>query len=131
MRNDYDYMKKILGVFLEHPLPTINWGEFVELKDFDEHKFVHHMEILIDKGLVCSIWPDSSLNFSRRHDSYMYPGSPIRLTADGHDFASELDRSETLKVITGRFKDEGLSAVIDVAKKLARSRIEKELEQLV
>ncbi|WP_274027569.1 hypothetical protein [Vibrio parahaemolyticus] len=131
MRNDYDYVKEILDVFLEHPLPTVSWDEFSKLKDLDEHKFVHHMEILIDKGLICAIWPDSSLNFSRRHDSYMYPDSPIRLTADGHDFASELNSSDTLKVITGRFKEEGLSVVIDVAKKLAKSRIEKELEKLV
>ncbi|WP_261859256.1 hypothetical protein [Photobacterium sanguinicancri] len=124
-------MKKLLDVFLEHPVPTVNLDDLSELKDIGEHKFVHHMEILIDKGLICSVWPDSSLNFSRRHDKYKYPNSPIRLTADGHDFASELERPDTLKVITGRFKKEGLSVVIDVAKKLAKSRIEKELEKLV
>ncbi|MBD1571506.1 DUF2513 domain-containing protein [Aliivibrio sp. S10_S31] len=131
MRNDYSYIKQLLDVFLDHPQPDLKMRDLSQFKDVDDHKFVHHMEILIDRGLICAVWPNEILTFSRRIDCYLYPSSPIRLTADGHDFASELAKSGTLKVISERFQEEGLSVVIEVAKKLAKSRIEKELNKLV
>jgi hypothetical protein len=53
-----------------------------------------------------------------------------RLTANGHDFASALNKPDVLSTLKEKFKDEGISSVMDIAKQLAQKYLEKKLESL-
>jgi len=52
MRIDYEYIKKIFEVFLESDLPTVDWDSFSKIREKDEHKFVFHIKIMVDKALM-------------------------------------------------------------------------------
>ena len=125
MRIDYDYLKDILDVFLTCELPTVDWSSFTSLRKTDEHKFVFHIEILVDKGLIEGALKDRSIGISRTFDDYAVSVIPWRLTADGHDFAVSITKPSVLATIKEKFKSEGLSVVIDIAKKIAEKQAEK------
>jgi hypothetical protein len=125
MNIDYDYIEKILEIFLQSTLPTANWNDFEPLRKGDEHKFVFHMEILADKNLVEGALKDKSMGISRTYNDYVIAVIPWRLTASGHDFALSLTKPGVLATIKEKFKTEGLSVVIDIAKQIASKKAEK------
>lgn len=128
MKNDYAYLKRIFEVFIVNDLPTVKWKDLDSIKNENEHKFVHHIEIMIDQNLISPIWDDSPIKIRRRHSGYMYPQSPIRLTSMGHDFSSALVKDEIFSIIIKKLKNEGVSVVIDVAKRLAIKHANELLE---
>jgi hypothetical protein len=128
MRIDYEYMSKILDVFLEASTPTVTWDDFEPLRegsDEGEHRFVFHIEILADKGLVVGGLDDGSIGIQRNSGEYLVSVIPWRLTADGHDFAAALVKPGILDRIKEKFQKEALSTVIEIAKKLAEKQAEK------
>ena len=68
------------------------------------------------------------LSFNPNADDYMVSPYPWRLTADGHDFATDIIKPEIKDTIISKFKSEGSRAIIDITKKLAIKRTEKLLE---
>jgi len=129
MRVDYEYISKILDVFLDSEGPTVNWNDFSPFHEETEDKFVFHIEILRDKGLVSGVHgSDNSLGIKRIHGEYYISVVPWRLTADGHDFASAITKPNVLGAIKNKFKTEGIGAVIDIAKKIAVKQAEKLLD---
>ena len=129
MRIDYDYLKKILDICLDSELPTVDWDSFKALTSEDEHKFVFHLEIMADKNLIESCLQSDSMGIERSYDGYGVCVIPWRLTADGHDFASSLTKPGVLTTVKERFKTEGLSVVIDIAKSIASKQAEKLLDE--
>lgn len=131
MQINYDYLKDILDVFLTRELPTADWDSFASLRKTDENKFIFHIEILVDKGLIEGALRGKSIGISRTLEGkYTASIIPWRLTADGHDFAAAITKPSVLATIKEKFKTEGLSVVIDIAKKIAEKRAEKLLGQL-
>jgi hypothetical protein len=73
------------------------------------------------KGLELNYSPYSnykllSINVSDSIDS---------ITSEGYDFAAALNKSNVLSVIKDKFQKEGLSAVIDISKKIAAKQATK------
>ncbi|AAZ27648.1 DUF2513 domain-containing protein [Colwellia psychrerythraea] len=130
MRIDYEFIEQILEVFLNSDSPIVNWQNF---DDLDSDKFVFHMEIMADKNLVVGINITGDLclrNFSKGYpDGYNIILVDWRLTADGHDFAAALTKPDILLTIKDKFRKEGLSAVIDVSKKIASKQVLKLLDE--
>jgi hypothetical protein len=125
MKIDYDYMNEIFKVFLEDESPTVDWMSFEALRNGDEDKFVFHIRIMADKRLIsndrgCSDF--KSLGFLPKLIGFDISIEPWRLTSDGHDFASTMKKSDVLSDIKDKFKDEGLSVVMDVVKQIANKK---------
>lgn len=129
MRVDYDYLKQILDICLDSELPTVDWDSFSALTSKNEHKFVFHLEIMVDRKLIESCSKNGSMGIEREHDAYGVCIIPWRLTANGHDFASSLTKPGVLTTIKEKFKTEGLSVVIDIAKSMASKQAEKLLDE--
>lgn len=126
MRIDYDYLKDIFNVFLTCELPTVDWDSFTSLRNGDDDKFVFHIEILVDKALIEGDLSDGSIGITRTFTgNYSVSIVPWRLTANGHDFAASITKPSVLATIKEKFKSEGISVVIDVAKKVAEKQAEK------
>ena len=129
LKIDYEYVEKILEAFLDSELPTMNWKSFEMLRADDDHKFVFHIEIMVDKGLIVGALKSGDIGISRTHSDYIISIVPWRLTSDGHDFANALTKPSVLATIQNKFKEEGLSAVIGIAKKIAEKQALKLLEE--
>jgi hypothetical protein len=130
MRIDYEYLSKLLDVFLEAPRPTVTWDDFEALRedgDDGEHRFVFHIEILADKALVVGDLDDGSIGIQRNAGEYLVSIIPWRLTAEGHDFAAALVKPGILAKVKDKFAKEGLSAVMDIVKRLAEKQAQKYL----
>ncbi len=108
MRIDYEYLQKILDVFLESELPTVTWNSFPKELVEDEHKMVFHLEILFDKGVIQSLheYGKSGIHRSTHSDEYTISISDWRLTADGHDFASALSKPDVISEISSKFREQ-------------------------
>ncbi|MCL1079878.1 hypothetical protein L2734_17210 [Parashewanella spongiae] len=52
-----------------------------------------------------------------------------RITSEGYDFALALNKPSVLSVIKEKFQKEGLSAVIDISKKIVIKQANKLLEE--
>ena len=122
MRIDYEYLKSLLDVFLNSDKPTVDWNSFLSFHENDEHKFVFHIEICTDKELIVGAFKGGSIGISRGYDDYTVAVVPWRLTASGHDFAAALNKPSVISVIKDKLQSEGLSTVINVAKKLVENQ---------
>lgn len=134
MKIDYSYLSNILSKFLDSPDPNIDFHSFGEEIGKDSNKFFFHLIILADKGLVCSATKEPSnigVRYNGNNGEYDYWITPLRLTAAGHDFADAITKPSINETIIGKFKDEGFSAVIDIAKKLALKRAEEMFEDVI
>ena len=129
MKIDYEYIENILEVFLESELPTVDWESFSKIRNNDEHKFVFHIEIMVDKRLIVGALKDGKIGINRTYNDYIISIVPWRLTADGHDLANAITKPSILAIIQNKFKQEGLSAVIGIAKKIAEKQALKLLEE--
>jgi hypothetical protein len=125
MRIDYEYIEKILEIFLDSDVPTVNWRNFESLRGNDDHKFVFHIEIMVDKDLIASTLENGSIGIRRTAHDYTISIVNWRLTAEGHDFASAITKPSVLSTIKEQFQKEGLSVVINLTKKIAEKQAEK------
>lgn len=126
---DYEYIENILEVFLNSETPTVDWNDFESLRGDDDHKFVFHVEIMVDKELIKSTLQNGDIGITRTAHSYIVSVVAWRLTAEGHDFASAITKPNILATIKEKFQKEGLSAVIDISKKIAAKQINKLLDE--
>jgi len=139
MKIDYDYLKKMLGIFLNSEKWCVTINDFDSIVNLDDEKsknvFLHHLSILTDrlmislkgkppeKGLQC-LGIDFDLNGNTYTACFDW-----RLTADGHDFAVALNKPEVLEFIKTQLKEEGFSAVVDIVKTIVSKLWENKLKQ--
>lgn len=128
MRIDYEYIGQILRVFLDSESPTEDWDSFAELRADDGHKFVFHISILVDRRLMVGAFSPDEIGILHSLYDYVVSIVPWRLTADGHDFANALDKPSVMAEIQEKFKQEGLSVVIEIAKKIATKQANRLLD---
>jgi len=126
---DYEYVEKILEVFLESEKPTVDWNSFLSIIRGNDDKFIFHILILVDKNLIAAAHSDGRIGIQRNYSEYNVSIVPWRLTSDGHDFANALAKPGVLTTIQEKFKAEGLSAVIGISKKIVEKQAMKLLDE--
>ncbi|PSV49804.1 DUF2513 domain-containing protein [Photobacterium indicum] len=129
MRIDYGYLKEFLDVFLDSEKATVTWNDFKHLRE-NEENFIFHFEILIDKQFIATSLSNHSYGVRGLSDNYLVDLKPWRLTSDGHDFSCALNDPGLILKINNRIKKEGISAVIDISKKVLTKRAEKIFDEI-
>jgi hypothetical protein len=137
MRIDIEYIKNLLDVALDHDHPDfrIDHKDIKPLWQGDDeklNKLVFHMEILEDQGLIENSINSNGIGF-RRMSSGGFTVSiiPLRLTANGHQFASDLSKPGVIEQLTTSFKDAGPSEAVKVVFALGKKALEKKLESIM
>lgn len=137
MRIDIEYIKNLLGIVLDydHPDFRIDISGIKPLWVNDDEKLnslVFHMEILEDQGLIESSIDSEGLGFRRMGSgSFGVSVKPLRLTAKGHQFASDLSKPGVLEQLTTSFKDLGPSETVKVVFKLGAKVLDQKLSALL
>lgn len=123
MRVDYRYVRDFLNVFLDSESSTVDFNDFDALRKAEgDEKFVFHFELMADRAFIVGALESGRLGIKRSpHGEFSISVVPLRLTADGHDFATALDSPKVLSTVTTKLAKFGISVVADIAKKLATS----------
>lgn len=136
MRIDIEYIKNFLEVILnnKHPEFNIKHPDLKPLWDDDEklEKLIFHMEILEDQGLIESTINSSGIGFGRSlSGQYTVSVIPLRLTASGHQFASDLNKPGVIEQLKISFKDAGPKEVVNIVFTLGKKILEKKLDGFI
>ena len=145
MKIDLDYLQLLLVTAIEsdRSFITINDWKKKDIK-FDgfnkplDEKFIFHLRILMDNGLIQSIKTEGkpvtleSLGVMvLQNASHIITNEiPIRLTQKGHDFANVLENSEVLNKLKTNFKNMTFDMIFDTGKKIVSAIANKKLEDL-
>lgn len=143
MKIDLDYIRKVVGVFIDAPTATIelndleNAGIHFESEEnpnkFDD-EFMFHFSLLVENGLISNIKLESydlkalGLQVGYTHDCYS--SVPLRLTQSGHDFATMLNQNEIFENLKSNFKEMPFDVMIDAGKSLATGYMKKKVKEL-
>jgi hypothetical protein len=133
MKIDQDYLKKLLEAFEDSPEPTTDIKELSQAGlHYDDPKFVFHMAILDDKGLIQQADGDAGFGMFRGADGHAsWSVLPLRLTARGHDFIEALRNKEVWATIKKDFKEAGIDTLWKVSKELLEGYTKKKLAALL
>ena len=136
MKIDIEYIKSLLDIILEHDQPDFridhNKIKPLWLNDEKLNTLVFHMEILEDQNLIESSTSLQGIGFKRMgNGSFTVSIIPLRLSAAGHQFASDLSKPGVLEQLTTSFKDLGPSEVVKVVFALGKKAVEKKLSSLL
>jgi len=99
MKIEIEYLIDLLDLILANDKPdfTLNHKDIKPLLANDEalNNLVFHMKILEDQGFIESSNKSPGIGFTReKNGSYTVSIIPLRLTAKGHEFASELSKPD-------------------------------------
>jgi len=138
MRIDFQYIKDFLDVVLDHDHPDfkINQEGIKPLWDGDDkeriNKFVFHMEILEDQGLIESSTSSPGVGFTRMGDGgFSVSIKPLRLTAQGHQFAVDLAKPGVFEQLKTSYKDAGPAETVKIVFALGKKALEKRLDSFL
>ena len=137
MKIDLEYLRDFLAAVQEHDEPDfrIDHPDIKPLwKDDDEgtKKLVFHMEILEDQGLIESSISSPGLGFVRTgYGAVNVSLKPLRLTAQGHQFAADLSKPGVFEKIKTSFNDCGPTETIRVVFALGSRFLESKLDKYV
>lgn len=137
MRIDIEYLKSFLDILLDnehpdfridHPKISPLWGD----NDEGLKKLVFHMEILEDQGLIENSTNLSGLGFQRMgHGGFGVSLRPLRLTAQGHQFAADLSKPGVFEKLKTSFKDAGPAETVKIVFDLGKRVLERKLDELM
>ena len=136
MKIDIQYLKNFLDVILEndHPDFDLRHPHIMPLwvDDDKANLLIFHMEILADQGLIESSSSRDSIGFRRlANGEFIVSIIPLRLTASGHQFASDLAKPGVFKQLTTTFKDLGPAETVKATFKLGAKAFENRLNGLI
>lgn len=137
MRIDLEYIKNFLDIILENDKSdfTINHEKIRPLWNGDDgnlEKLVFHMEILEDQGFIVNPIDSSGIGFGRTgRGGITVSIITLRLTALGHDFASNLAKPGVFDTLTTSFKNEGPKEVVKITFALAKKALDKKLDKFL
>ncbi len=130
MKIDQEYLRTVLGVFVESP------RSFVELRDFKQanvavdDKFLFHMQLLEDQSLVECLNKDKNLGYIISiGGNSEWNSRPLRLTAAGHEFADALSRTELAQILKTGFKDASIATLRLAATELLTGFVKTQAER--
>jgi hypothetical protein len=117
----------MLESFEAAPRPIFYVRDFEKLDLLhDDARFVFHMGILADQGLVERDDRKPGFGLQRGADgSAAWSMVPLRLTAQGHDFIEALKDKEVWATLKRDFKDASISTLWSVSKKGGRRLCEE------
>ncbi len=133
MRVDQEYLKDLLGVFLESKRYFTELSEF-QSSGFDilSDEFLFHFQILEDQEFVESCVENRPLGYQVSGDGQArWSSNMIRLTAAGHDFAESLNKVEIFEILSNEFKNASVSTLSNVAKQLMLGFAKKQVEKYI
>ena len=132
MNIDAHYLKGLLGVFKSSNTPFTNINKLKEHGfDHEDDSFLFHMQILEDKNLVRASAGNGIGYTHTTSGDIAWLTRDIRLTSDGHDLASALERNEIWEIIKSEFDNEGISVLVKVAIVLSENYAMEKLEALM
>ena len=137
MRIDYEYLNNFLTLLLENgksdfklndlPFQTL-WPQN-DKQALD--KLVFHLEILADQNcLESALTKKGSIGFKRTGSGWNVSIIPLRLTANGHQFAADLTKPTVIEQLKTSFSDAGPNEAVKIAFSLSKQVLEKKLKQL-
>ncbi|WP_110875940.1 DUF2513 domain-containing protein [Franconibacter helveticus] len=139
MKINQDYIKVLLCAFEETEGPDTLLTE-LENKGYQRNdgEFIFHMRLLTDNKLIERV--DGEGGFGHLIYSNMVRGIntseyhwiivPLRLTAKGHDFLSDIRQKEVWQAIKANFKEQGLGTLTSIAKSLAEAYAKKSIKNI-
>lgn len=137
MRIDYDYLSTFLTLVLDNETGDFKLGAapFKALWPDDDElaldKLVFHLEILADQGCIEStLTKKEGIGFRRTGSGWIISIIPLRLTAQGHQFASDLTKPGVIDQLKSAFADAGPQEAVKVVFALGKSAIDKKLKEL-
>ena len=137
MKIDLEYIKEILEIILEHEHPDFRIDhpklKPMWLNDDDKlNKLVFHMEILEDQNIIESSISSPGLGFNRMGNGGIAVSvKALRLTAQGHQFASDLSKPGVIEKLTTSFKELGPSEAVKVVFELGKKSLDIKLSKLI
>lgn len=125
MKLDYNYIKRMLILMEEEETHEFNLNR-IDM-DFEENdpthnteKFVHHLSIMSQEGLICSYSPNNRYGFLRSaaiDNSIDYSVDfPIFMTSKGHEFLVVLNNDTFFKKLSKHAKEFSISTAMEVGK---------------
>ncbi|WP_367672743.1 DUF2513 domain-containing protein [Serratia symbiotica] len=123
MQIDFDEIKRILAVFIEAPTPfiTLKDLDFFSVEGEDADKLVFHLLLLVENGLIsnCKLETGNPEFIGLVITNWNIGGGeiPIRLTQDGHDFASALNQQPIFERVKKELAEAPFEVVKDVSKR--------------
>lgn len=142
MQIDLTYLQKLLCVFIESEEAHINItslkeaGIVVEDKSEYDQSFIFHIQIALENKLISDINFEShnlktiGLDFGVTNNPFIID-KPIRLTQNGHDFASALKNKEVLLKLKTELKDAPFKVVFEGSQKLLQHFFKKKIDSLI
>lgn len=136
MKIDIEYIKSLLDIILEHDQPDFridhNKIKPLWLNDEKLNTLVFHMEILEDQNLIESSTNMQGIGFQRMgNGGFTVSVIPLRLTAQGHQFAADLCKPGVIEQLATSFKEAGPNEVVKIVFALGKKALEKKLEGLL
>jgi len=136
MKIDQQYLKNLLIAFEDSIGPDTMISELAAAGfDINSPDFIFHMRLLNDNRLIVRV--DGRSGFGHEmiesYDEeveYYWNELPLRLTVRGHDFIADLRQKEVWQTIKTNFKDEGISALMDLSKSLAKGFAKKKVKDI-
>ncbi|EPN1614167.1 DUF2513 domain-containing protein [Cronobacter turicensis] len=135
MKINQDYIKNLLCAFEETEGPDTLLTE-LESKGYnrDDNAFIFHMRLLADNDLIARVDGQSGFGYliasQLRRYHYHWQETPLRLTAKGHDFLSDIRQQEVWAAIKTNFKEQGLGTLTSIAKSLAEAYAKKKVRDI-
>lgn len=119
MKLDYDFIKQILLTMEEydkHEIENLELMKYLNIADEDVDKFIGHILILGDNGLIETHHLKYPYGFARilREDVYQIVSDKYRITAQGYEFLDVLKNDTILKKI----KNFAMKNALEIGKQL-------------
>lgn len=145
MKIDLAYMNKILGAFISAETAHIFVSDFpskqIPIENMNspgrlDEKFLFHIQLAAENGLIS----DRDLSFSGLSSIGIQIGAgggvtlvdtPIRITQQGHEFASALNNKEILLKLKSELKDAPFRTIFDGSQKLLDHYFKKKLSDFL
>jgi len=120
MKPNAKYIKNLLVAFEESPCAYTDLEELQSKSWVIDEKFLFHMRLLEDQGLVEGARQDRDLGYSTTIDGQAHWSvAPIRLTAAGHDFAASLGNKAIFDKAKTTLATSGLAVTMELTKLMA------------
>ncbi|MCQ5469698.1 DUF2513 domain-containing protein [Pantoea brenneri] len=129
MQTDLEYLRGMLNVFIDSPMPMISTQDLVDAGyEISEAKGLFHYLQLIERGFVSNhlleMGNPKALGLVMAINGVSYWVANIRLTSAGQDFAATLRQKDVFEKLKG-ISDQPLSVIKDVGSELLKSYTKK------
>ncbi|MFT6905960.1 MAG: hypothetical protein ACJAS1_002623 [Oleiphilaceae bacterium] len=141
MKIDLEFYKSLFLTFLESESAHITYEDLIKsgvevgIEDDLSEKFIFHMQLCVDNGLITNEKQEcynlESLGIGSSKNNQYIIDVPMRLSQKGHDFASTLNNKEVFATLKSEFKDMPFKTVFDGGQKLLNHFLKKKMDVLL